>query len=87
WGVGAFTDVITVADYLTGIQYAFNPYFIWYGIIKAVVFAYIITSLSSFYGYNAYGGALEVGKASTNAVVRSSILILFADLLLTKLLL
>lgn len=87
WGVGAFTDVITVADYLTGIQYAFNPYFIWYGIIKAVVFAFIITSLSSFYGYYAYGGALEVGKASTNAVVRSSILILFADLLLTKLLL
>ena len=87
WGVGAFTDVITVADYLTGIQYAFNPYFVWYGIIKAVVFAYIITSLSSYYGYYAYGGALEVGKASTNAVVRSSILILFADLLLTKLLL
>ncbi len=87
WGVGQFTDIITVQDYLVGIQYAFNPYFVWYGIIKSLVFAFIITSMSSFYGYNVKGGALEVGKASTNAVVNSSIVILFADLLLTKLLL
>jgi phospholipid/cholesterol/gamma-HCH transport system permease protein len=87
WGVGEFTDVITVADYLVGIQYAFNPYFVWYGIIKSLVFAFIITSMSSYYGYYAYGGALDVGKASTSAVVNSSIVILFADLLLTKLLL
>ena len=87
WGVGQFTDIITVQDYLVGIQYAFNPYFVWYGIIKSLVFAFIITSMSSFYGYSVKGGALEVGKASTNAVVNSSIVILFADLLLTKLLL
>jgi len=87
WGVGAFTDVITVADYMVGIQYAFNPYYVWYGLIKSVVFAFIITSLSSYYGYYAYGGALDVGKASTNAVVNSNIIILFSDLLLTKLLL
>lgn len=87
WGVGAFTDVITVADYLVGIQYAFNPYFVWYGIIKSLVFAFIITSLSSYYGYYAHGGALDVGRASTNAVVNSNIIILFSDLLLTKLLL
>lgn len=87
WGVGAFTDVITVADYVVGIQYAFNPYFVWYGIIKALVFAFIISSLSSYYGYYAHGGALDVGRASTNAVVNSNILILFGDLLLTKLLL
>ncbi len=87
YGVGAFTDIITVADYLVGIQYAFIPYYVVYAIIKSVVFAFIITSLSSYYGYYAYGGALEVGKASTNAVVNSNIMILFADLLLTKLLL
>lgn len=87
WGVGAFTDIITVKDYLVGVQYAFNPYFVWYGIIKALVFAFIITSMSSYYGYNVHGGALEVGKASTSAVVNSSITILFSDLLLTKLLL
>ena len=87
WGVGQFTDIITVQDYLVGIQYAFNPYFVWYGIIKSLVFAFIITSMSSYYGYNVKGGALEVGRASTNAVVNSSIVILVADLLLTKLLL
>jgi phospholipid/cholesterol/gamma-HCH transport system permease protein len=87
WGVGQFTDIITVQDYLVGIQYAFNPYFVWYGIIKSLVFAFIITSMSSYYGYNVKGGALEVGRASTNTVVNSSIVILFADLLLTKLLL
>lgn len=86
-GVGVFTDVITIQDYLVGIQYAFNPYYVWYGIIKSLVFAFIITSFSSYYGYYAYGGALDVGRASTSAVVNSNILILFADLLLTKLLL
>ena len=87
WAVGYFTDIITVADYITGIQYAFNPYFVFYGIIKSLVFAFIITSVASYYGYYARGGALDVGRASTNAVVRSSIIILFADLVLTKLLL
>lgn len=87
WAVGAFTDIITVADYLVGIQYAFNPYFVWYGIIKSLFFAYVITSLSAYYGYTARGGALEVGKASTNAVVNSNILILLLDLVLSRLLL
>lgn len=87
YGVGLFTDIITVADYMVGVQYAFNPYYVTYGIIKSVVFAFIITSLSSYYGYFAHGGALDVGKASTNAVVNSNVVILFTDLVLTKLLL
>ena len=87
WAVGAFTDIITVADYLVGIQYAFNPYFVWYGIIKSLFFAYVITSLSAYYGYMVRGGALEVGRASTNAVVNSSIIILLLDLVLSRLLL
>ena len=87
WAVGAFTEIITVHDYILGIQYAFNPYFVWYGIIKALVFAFVITSLSSYYGYYVRGGALDVGKASTNAVVNSNIMILFLDLILSKLLL
>ncbi len=85
--VGLFSDVITVADYLIGIQYAFVPFYVWYAIIKSLVFAFLITSVASYYGYYAYGGALEVGKASTNAVVNSSILILFFNLLLTNLML
>lgn len=87
WAVGEFTDIITVADYLVGVQYAFNPYFVWYGIIKSLFFAYIITSLSSYYGYMVRGGAIEVGKASTNAVVNSNIIILLMDLVLSRLLL
>lgn len=85
--VGLFSDVITVADYLLGIQYAFIPFYVWYSLIKSLVFAFIITSVASYYGYYAYGGALEVGKASTNAVVHSSVLILFFNLLLTNLML
>ena len=59
----------------------------WYGIIKTFFFAFIITSVAAFFGYYVKGGALEVGKASTNAVVVSSIMILFMDVVLTKLLL
>jgi len=81
------TDLITPSTYIYGIQYAFVPWFVYYSIIKSVVFALIITSVSSYYGYYAYGGALEVGKASTNAVVNSSILILMFNVILTKLLL
>ena len=87
YGVGAFTDIITIHDYLLGVQYAFNPYFVWYAIIKALVFAFVITSMASYYGYYARGGALDVGRASTNAVVNSNIMILFLDLILSKLLL
>ena len=87
WGVGEFTDIITIHDYLLGVQYAFNPYFVWYAIIKALVFAFVITSMASYYGYYARGGALDVGRASTNAVVNSNIMILFLDLILSKLLL
>ena len=87
WAVGAFTDIITIHDYLIGVQYAFNPYFVWYAIIKALVFAFVITSMSRYYGYFVKGGALEVGRASTNAVVNSNIMILFLDLILSKLLL
>jgi phospholipid/cholesterol/gamma-HCH transport system permease protein len=60
---------------------------VWYGIIKSLVFAFVITSMASYYGYNVRGGALDVGRASTNAVVNSNIMILFLDLVLSKLLL
>jgi phospholipid/cholesterol/gamma-HCH transport system permease protein len=85
--VGVFTDIITVQNYVYGIQYAFVPYYITYSIIKSIVFAFLISSIASFYGYNVKGGALEVGKASTDAVVKSSVVILLFNLILTKLLL
>lgn len=85
--VGVFSNVITTADYLLGIQYAFIPYYVFYSVVKSLVFAFLISSVASYYGYYAYGGALNVGKASTNAVVNSSILILFFNLLITNLML
>ncbi|NLE33420.1 MAG: ABC transporter permease, partial [Bacteroidales bacterium] len=87
YGISLFTDLITPANYIYGIQYWFIPWYVYYSLIKAVVFAFLITSVASYYGYYAYGGALDVGKASTNAVVNSSILILLFNLILTKLLL
>ncbi|MDE7380889.1 MAG: ABC transporter permease [Muribaculaceae bacterium] len=87
WAVAEFTTMISVEDYIYGIQSFFNEWYVWYGIIKTVVFAFLISSIAAFYGYYVKGGALEVGKASTSAVVSSSILILLADVILTKLLL
>lgn len=81
------TELITPANYIYGIQYWFIPWYVYYSLIKSVIFAFIITSVSSYYGYYAYGGALDVGKASTNAVVNSSILILLFNVILTKILL
>ena len=83
----AYSGIISPAQYTMGIQYAFNPYYVTYSIIKSLIFAFIISSVSSYYGYYAYGGALEVGKASTNAVVNSSIIVLLFNVILTDLLL
>lgn len=85
--VALFTDIITVSRYVYGLHALFNEWYVWYGLIKSLVFAFIISSVSSYYGYYVNGGALQVGRASTNAVVSSSILILLFDVLLTKLLL
>ena len=85
--VAQFTDIITVSRYVYGLQALFNEWYIWYGLIKSLVFAFIIATVASFFGYYVKGGALEVGRASTNGVVSSSILILLFDVILTKLLL
>ncbi|MDE5594513.1 MAG: ABC transporter permease [Muribaculaceae bacterium] len=85
--VALFTEIITVTKYIYGLQAFFQEWYVWYGLIKSLFFAYIIASVASFYGYYVKGGALDVGKASTDGVVSSSILILLFDVLLTKLLL
>lgn len=87
WLVAEFSSMISVENYLFGIQSFFNEWYVWYGIIKTIVFAFIISSVACFFGYFVKGGSLEVGKASTDAVVASSILILLADVVLTKLML
>ena len=87
WIAGTSAGVITSEDYVYGIQYAFIPYYVTYAIIKTLFFAFIITSVSAFQGYNVEGGSLEVGRASTKAVVFSSVLILLFNVILTQLLL
>lgn len=78
--------IITASDLTSGMQHDFTQWFFWMGIIKSLFFAFIIASVSSFWGYTVEGGSIEVGKASTNAVVSSSMLILFSDLFLTQML-
>ncbi|MEG2573896.1 MAG: ABC transporter permease, partial [Bacteroides sp.] len=81
-----FAGIMTATNLEFGLQYIFSEWFVWCGIIKSLFFAFIIASVAAYYGYTVDGGSTAVGKASTNAVVSSSILILFADLVLTKLL-
>lgn len=85
--IAYFTDMISLTKFTFGLQTAFNDWYVWYSIIKSLVFSVIITSVASYFGYYVKGGAIEVGKASTRAVVNASILILFFDVILTNLLL
>ena len=77
---------MTHKDFVYGLQLFFTPSYVGYSIIKSVVYAFIISSVA-YYGYCVKGGALQVGASSTRAVVNSSVLILFWDLLLTNILL
>ena len=81
-----FGNVLNAEDLEYGLQYCFQEWFIWCSFIKAVVFAFIISSVSAYFGYTVEGGSISVGKASTDSVVMSSVLILFSDLILTRLL-
>jgi len=87
WFACIFGGAATTHVYIIGIQSFFVPYEIVYALIKTAVFAFIITSISGYHGYFTHGGALEVGRSSTLAVVYSSILIILANLVLTQLLL
>lgn len=78
---------MTPASFEYGLQFYFNSFYVWYSIIKSVIYAFIISSIAAYFGYHVKGGALEVGKASTNAVVMSSVMILLADVILTHLML
>jgi len=77
--------LVTTHDYVYGIRLDFQAYTIFYALMKTLFFAFIISTISGFYGYKTNGGALEVGQASTKAVVVSSILIILFNLVLTQL--
>ena len=83
----AYIGHIMAPDDLTlGLQHSFKSWFVWMSIIKSLFFAFIISSVPAFFGYTVEGGSVNVGKASTDAVVSSSALILFSDVFLTQLL-
>lgn len=89
--VGAYATayighILSPDDLTLGLQHSFNSWFVWMSIIKSEFFAFIIASVSSYCGYSVEGGSVEVGDASTSAVVSSSVLILFSDVFLTNLL-
>lgn len=85
--VALLTDLYTPTDYIIGLRSWFEGFTVIYALIKTVVFAFLITSISGFMGYIVKGGAIEVGAASTKAVVWSSIMIILYNLILTQLLL
>ena len=84
---GLISGVVNFEDFIYGLHFTFNPYYVTYSIVKCLFFAFIYTSVPAFYGYYVQGGALEVGKAGTKAVVDSSITILTVNLILTQIML
>jgi phospholipid/cholesterol/gamma-HCH transport system permease protein len=83
--MGVSSGACTGYEYVYGIQAFFESWKLYYSFTKVEVFAFLITSVSSYFGYFTTGGALEVGKSSTRAVVYTSILILFFGLIITNL--
>ena len=90
WGgrlAGVSANIISGSEYDKGLLEFFVPYNVFFALVKSYVFAFIISSIPAFYGYYVKGGALEIGRASTKAVVVSCIMILFSDYILSALLL
>jgi phospholipid/cholesterol/gamma-HCH transport system permease protein len=90
WGgrlAGQAANILSTTDFDKGLLNSFLPYNVFFAMVKAYVFSFIISSVPAFYGYYVQGGALEIGRASTKSVVVSCILILFADYILAAILL
>jgi len=90
WGgriAGIGSGILSSYDYDKGLLQNFLPYNVFFALVKAYTFAFIISSIPAYFGYYVNGGALEIGRASTRSVVVSCIMILFADYILAQLLL
>ncbi len=87
WLAAVLTGIVPGNQYIYGLQYNFDSFGVTYALAKTLVFAFLITSIPAYHGYNASGGALGVGKSSTRAVVYSSVAILIFNYILTQLLL
>ena len=84
---GTMGNFYTQAEYVRGLQDQFNSYYVTVMIIKSLVFAFLITTISCYKGFNVKGGALELGKSSTEAVVVSSIAIIVSNFIIAFVLL
>ena len=87
WGgylAGQATGSWSKADYITGIQMYMPSHFNWYAFLKTAVFAFLIATIPAYFGYNVKGGSLEVGRASTQAVVWTIVAIIVMNLILTQ---
>jgi phospholipid/cholesterol/gamma-HCH transport system permease protein len=87
WVAGLITELFYTEDYLYGVQLDFNSYIIKYSFIKLIVFAFVIVTIPAYHGHKVEGGALEVGRASTKAVVWTSVVIILLNYFLTQMLL
>lgn len=84
---GVFTGIMSSQQYAYGLIDGFKAFGITVAMVKAFTFAFIIASVPSYYGYNVEGGALEIGRSSTTSVIVTCIMILFADYVITMLML
>ncbi len=84
YAIGYVANIIPISTLTYGMQAFFTEFYIWYALFKSLFFAFIISSIAAFYGYTVKGGSLQVGAASTDAVVVSSIVILIVDVLITQ---
>lgn len=84
--IGTITTIISGEDYIYGLRFDFKQYNIFVALVKSVVFAFLVSSISAYKGFYTRGGALEVGQSSTSAVTNSCIAILLADYLVVELL-
>lgn len=90
WGgyvAGVYGGLLTTSDFYHGLQLDFDTFDVTYSVIKMAFFGFAIASIPAYHGYYAYGGALDVGRASTKAVVYTSIVILIINYLITQILL
>jgi phospholipid/cholesterol/gamma-HCH transport system permease protein len=90
WGgklAGTMSGIISSDEFNKGLLDGFLPYNVFFAMAKAYTFAFLISSIPAYYGYNVKGGALEIGRASTKAVVVTCVAVLFADYFLAAILL
>ena len=78
---------LTDQDFIYGAQYYYRTFDGWYSLIKAFCFAGAITLIPCYVGFNTQQGAEGVGRATTGAVVSSSVIILLLDTILAQTLL